>query len=336
MLFHEGVRIYVAGHNGLIGSAVVRCLRREGCSNLYFRSRGDLDLRVSADVADVFAEVRPEVVLMCAGTVGSGEGGEENVFAENLAMGTSVIEAADRVGVERLVYVGCADVQVPRGQTPAREAEVVGGAAWRIAEGECGAQMACLKLGMALREQYGNPFVGILSSRVYGPGHRYRARGSQLIPGLMWKMLSAKRLGKAFIDCREMTGGRREWLYVDDLALACCSALRGDVRHGVMNVAGGTLHSLSEIASVMAEVIGYRGEIRMGDVERPKDRGRLLNTQRIRSLGWLPRTSLRKGLEKTFEAFSERIDRVAFMEHDGRGPGVSFKDPPESRSRRRW
>lgn len=304
-------RIYVAGHQGLVGSAVVRCLQTAGYRDLLLRSRSDLDLCDQSRVLKFFNEHRPAGVIMCAGRVGgilANQASPADFLSENLSQGINVIEASARYGVRRLVYLGSACIYPRLCRQPIVESALLSAPLEPTNEGYAIAKIACLKLCEALRTQRGLGFVTLMPANVYGPGDRYHATVSHVIPALMLKMLEAKRAGATEVCCLGSGRVSREFIYVDDLAAACLVALGEACDHGILNVGSGEEVSIATLSGMIAEVVGFTGG-RIWDSSRPNGvEQRILDSSRIRSLGWRPETRLVEGLPLVFADLVARCD----------------------------
>ncbi len=310
-------RIFVAGHQGLVGSAVLRTLRGAGFRNLCYSVRASLDLRNREEVFRYFDRARPKGVVMCAGRVGgigANQSSPVEFMAENLAMGTNVIEAADHYDVDRFVYLGSSCIYPRRSPQPITEDQLLSGRLEPTNEGYAIAKIACVKLCESLRLQYGKGFVSLMPTNLYGPGDRYEADSSHVIPALLLKMLLAKRSGQESVSCWGSGQPLRELLYVDDLAAACVLVLQHDGGFPILNVGSGEEVSIHELAEKIADVVGYYGKLNWDQSKPDGVKRKLLCSERIRSLGWRPRTPLSVGLKKTFQDFQERIERSAEME----------------------
>ena len=316
-MIEKNSRIFIAGHQGLVGAAVLRLLKSRGYLNLCYSVKASLDLRDRDEVFRYFDRARPEGVIMCAGRVGgigANQASPVEFLAENLAMGTNVIEAADYYDVERFVYLGSSCIYPRINPQPITEDQLLSGRLEPTNEGYAIAKITCVKLCETLRSQHGNGFVALMPTNLYGPGDRYEAESSHVIPALLLKMLIAKKNGKESVVCWGSGEPLRELLYVDDLASACVLVLQDDGGFPILNVGSGEEISIHGLAEAIAGVVGYEGRFEWDESKPDGVKRKLLCSARIRSLGWRPKTSLALGLKKTLKDFQERIQWVEDIE----------------------
>jgi GDP-L-fucose synthase len=301
----RGRRVYVAGHQGMVGSALLRALEPLGTVTVTRTSR-ELDLRNQAATVDFFRSERPQIVLFAAARVG-GIQANANAPAEflydNLAMTTHAIQAAYESGVERFEFVGSMCVYPRLAPQPIAESALLTGTLEPTNEGYALAKIAGLKLCQFYRRQYGVLFHSLMPTNLYGPGDKYQPDRAHVLPALLRRFHDAKVEGQPSVVIWGTGQARREFLHVDDLAAAILHLAALAEPPDWVNVGSGEEVSILELARIVAEVVGYNGEI-VTDSTRPDGMlRRLADSSLIRSTGWQPRIALREGIEQTYRAF---------------------------------
>lgn len=312
--------IFVAGHRGLVGSAVVRALRAAGYENLVLRSRDEVDLRDQAAVRALFEETRPAFVVLAAARVGgilANQTYPANFVADNLAIATTVTLAAHEAGVGRrgrLVALGSSCIYPKHAPQPIREDHLLTGPLEPTNRPYAVAKIAGLELAEALHRQHGDDVVSLMPTNLYGPGDLFDLETSHVLPALVRKFHEAKGAGPGGADAPVTLWGsgapRREFLYVDDLADAVRfvletpeAELRAAAPDGLLNVGVGEDLPIAELAALVRDVVGSRSAV---EWDRSKPDGtprKLLDVGRLRQLGWAASTGLRDGVEATYRAF---------------------------------
>jgi GDP-L-fucose synthase len=300
--------IFVAGHRGMVGSALVRALRASGFTNLLLRDRRELDLTRQADVDDFFRRTRPAFVLLAAAKVGgilANDTQPADFLRDNLAIQTNVIDAAYRHGTTKLLFLGSSCVYPRLAPQPITEASLLTGPLETTNEWYAIAKIAGLKMCDAYRKQYGFNAISVMPTNLYGPEDNFDLKSSHVLPALLRKFHEAVRQG---IDTVEVWGTgtpRREFLHVDDLAEACLFLLKNYDREGWINVGCGRDMTIAELATTVAGVVGFKGSVRF-DTSKPDGTPRkLLDTSKLTALGWHPRIELEAGLRATYQWFLE-------------------------------
>lgn len=301
--------IYVAGHRGLVGSALVRRLRSGGYKNLVLRTHSELDLTNQQAVHQFFDQERPRHVFLAAAKVGGIYA--NNVYpadflVQNLALQTHVIEAAYRSGVEKLLFLGSSCIYPRDCRQPMREEDLLSGQLEPTNEAYAIAKIAGIKLCGAYNKQYGTNYMSVMPTNLYGPGDNYDLENSHVVPALIRKMHEAKERGSAQVSIWGTGAPRREFLYSDDLADACVYLME---RHNArdigefVNIGVGQDLTIRELAMLVADMVGYSGELSF-DTTRPDGTPRkLLDLGRLQALGWTASTSLRDGLGLAYRDF---------------------------------
>lgn len=303
-----GKRIWVAGHDGMVGRALLRALEKEQCTVLSV-GRKELDLRVQADVERWMMAQKPDVVFVAAATVG-GIGANMARPAEfiydNLAIAAHVIHGAHKAGVRKLLYLGSSCIYPRMAEQPMVEEALLSGKLEPTNQWYAVAKIAGLKMAQAYREQYGCDFISAMPTNLYGPYDRFDAESSHVIPALMLKLHAAKMAGAAQAEVWGSGKALREFLHVDDLAAALMVLMKQYSGSEPVNVGTGIDVSIRELAGMLAKVVGYAGKLHF-DANRPDGSPRkLLDSSRMARLGWKPRIGLREGLEATYQWYREQ------------------------------
>ncbi len=297
--FTHDAKVFVAGHRGLVGSALVRRLRALGFANLVVRTRDELDLRDQSATRTFFGAERPSFVFVAAAVVGGIEANrtmQSRFLLDNLLIEANVVDAALRSGVEKLLLLGSSCVYPRLAPQPIREESLLSGPLEPTNEGYAIAKIAGLKLCEHLVRQEGRRFISAMPSNLYGPGDNFHPTHSHVVPGLLRRFHEAKRRGDAVVTVWGSGTPLRELLHVDDLAEALVLLMERYEEAGHINVGSGQEVSIAELARLVARVTGFEGEIRF-DPSRPDGTPRkVLDVSRIGALGWQARTPLEEGL----------------------------------------
>ncbi len=305
--------IFVCGHNGLVGSAIARRLRAEGANRLLLRTRSELDLQRQADVERFFAEQRPQYVFLAAAKVGGIEANRSHpaqFLRDNLQIQTNIIDAAQRHGTRKLLFLGSSCIYPRLAPQPMPEDCLLTGPLEPTNQWYAIAKIAGLKMCQAYRREFQFDAICAMPTNLYGPGDNFSLVDSHVLPALLRKCHEA-RLRQA--DAVEVWGSgapRREFLHVDDLADACVFLMRQYSDEAPVNVGWGTDISIAELARLVADTVGFRGELRF-DRSKPDGTPRkLLDTSRLSALGWQPKIALEAGLASTYEWFRAHEEQL--------------------------
>lgn len=299
-------RIYVAGHLGLVGSAIVRKLRALGAENLLLRDRQELDLTDQAAVEAFFAKEKPTYVFLAAAKVG-GIHANRSYPAEfiysNLAVQTNVIHSAWKNRVRKLLFLGSSCIYPRDCQQPIKEEYLLTGALEPTNEWYAIAKIAGLKMCQAYRQQYGFDAISAMPTNLYGPGDNYHPETSHVLPAMIRRFHEAKERGLSAVTIWGTGTPRREFLYVDDLADATLFLMRKYSAEQIINVGSGKEISILELAALTAEAVGYGGEVQ-ADTSKPDGTPRkLLDTSRLDTMGWRASIGLKEGVSLAYQSF---------------------------------
>ena len=298
--------IFVAGHRGLVGSAIVRRLRAAGFRNLVLRDRSELNLTRQGAVEDFFADARPEFVFFAAAKVGgilANDTYPAEFLQDNLVIQTNIIDAAYRSGTRKLLFLGSSCIYPKHAPQPMPEDCLLTGPLEPTNEWYAIAKIAGLKMCQAYRRQYGFNAISAMPTNLYGPGDNFSLRSSHVLPALLRKVHEAKEAGAAAVEVWGTGKPRREFLHVDDLADACVFLMQRYDGDGWVNVGWGRDETIAELADTIRRVVGFSGELRF-DPSKPDGTPRkLLDTTRLTALGWSPKIGLEAGIRSTYEWF---------------------------------
>jgi GDP-L-fucose synthase len=309
----KGKSVYVAGHRGMVGSALVRRLAREDVE-LVTAPRSELDLCDQAAVFDWFAAKKPQVVFLAAAKVG-GIVANNTLRAEflydNLAIAANVIQAAHLNGCEKLMFLGSSCIYPKLAPQPLREDSMLTGPLEPTNEPYAIAKIAGIKMAEAYRSQYGSDFISVMPTNLYGPGDNYHPEYSHVVAALIRRFHEAKVSGQRNVAVWGTGTPRREFLYVDDLADACIHLMKNYSKAELINIGTGEDITIAEFARVVAATIAYSGEISF-DTSRPDGTPRkLLDVSRLAKLGWRATTPLQDGIRLAYQAFLSEQKQAA-------------------------
>jgi len=299
-------KIFIAGHRGLVGSAIVRALQNEGYHNLLVRGRDELDLTSQSDVKNFFSVEKPEFVFLAAAKVGGIHANNTyrgDFIYQNLAIQLNVIEAARQHGVKRLLFLGSSCIYPRQCSQPMREEYLLQSALEATNEPYAIAKIAGIKLCEAYNYQYGTDFASVMPTNLYGPGDNFDLLNSHVLPAILRKTHEAK-VSKANSVVIWGTGNvMREFLYVDDMASACLFVMKKIGHKNMLNIGTGHEVTIKQAAELVCEVVGFDGEI-VFDATKPDGTLRkLVDTKKLNSLGWSAAVDLKTGLKRTYDWF---------------------------------
>ncbi|MEO6872279.1 MAG: GDP-L-fucose synthase [Chthoniobacterales bacterium] len=298
--------IFVAGHRGLVGSAIVRRLEADGFTRLLTRTRAELDLTNSAAVDEFFAREKPAIVIAAAARVGGIKANNDEpveFLLVNLQIQNNLIRAAHESGARKLLFLGSSCIYPKFAPQPIPEEALLGGPLEPTNEAYAIAKIAGIKLCQAYAREYGDHFISAMPTNLYGPNDNFDLLSSHVLPALLRKAHDAKESGARELMVWGSGNPRREFLHVDDLAAACIFLLENYESPKIINVGTGEDITIRELAELICEIVGFRGELTW-DASKPDGTPRkLLDISKIKSLGWAPRISLRDGIARTYEWF---------------------------------
>ena len=299
-------KIYIAGHTGLVGSAILRGLQSQGYGNLILRTHQELDLEIQRDVEDFFKNGRPEYVFLAAAKAG-GIYANNNYPAEfiynNLIIETNVIHAAWKYGVKKLLFLGSSCIYPRLAPQPMKEEYLLTGELEPTNEFYAIAKIAGIKLCQSYNRQYGTNFISVMPTNLYGPNDNYDSMTSHVLPALIRRFHQAKIDKMPFVEAWGTGTPQREFMYSEDMAEACVFLMDNYEGNKIVNIGTGQDITIRELTDLIAEVVGYRGEIRW-DTTKPDGMPRkLLDVSFLHSLGWKHKTSLKEGLCLAYKDF---------------------------------
>lgn len=309
-------KIYVAGHKGLVGSAIVRRLKAEGCSNLVLRTRDELDLLNQSAVHSFFERDRPEIVVLAAAKVGgilanSIYPGE--FIYENLMIQSNIIHSSQRTGVKRLLFLGSSCIYPKLAPQPLKEEYLLTGPLEPTNDAYAVAKIAGIKMCESYNRQFGTSYLAVMPTNLYGPGDSFDLENSHVLPALIRKFHEAKESDASSVTVWGTGSPRREFLHVDDMADGCLLLLGLEdekykklvvsLEPCLINIGMGKDISIKELAGLIKEIVGFEGEI-VFDTDKPDGTlQKLLDVSRMAELGWKAKMSLREGIEMTYEFY---------------------------------
>ncbi|MEJ2883517.1 GDP-L-fucose synthase [Pedobacter sp. GR22-6] len=299
----QSAKIYVAGHNGMVGSAIVRKLKAEGFNNIITRSSKELDLRDQQAVADFFATEKPEYVFLAAAKVGgilANNIYRADFLYENLMIQNNVIHSAYQNDVTKLMFLGSSCIYPKLAPQPLKEDYLLTGELEPTNEPYAIAKIAGIKMCDAYRAQYGCNYISVMPTNLYGPNDNYDLNNSHVLPALIRKVITAKNNGDSSVTIWGTGTPKREFLYVDDLAEACFYLMETYNESGLVNIGVGEDVSILELAQLVVKVVGFEGEI-ITDTSKPDGTPRkLMDVGKLNAQGWKAKVSLEEGIAKVY------------------------------------
>jgi GDP-L-fucose synthase len=304
-----GRRVWVAGHRGLVGSAIQRRLTREDCE-IVTVGRAEVDLRRQGEVEDWMAEARPDVVIVAAAKVGgilANATHPAQFLYDNLAIETNIIEGARRTAVNKLLFLGSSCIYPKHAPQPMREEAMLTGPLEPTNEWYAIAKIAGIKLCQAYRQQYGLDFISAMPTNLHGPGDNFDLESSHVLPALLRKVHEARMAGTGTIEIWGSGKPLREFLYVDDCADALVYLLTHYSDMGHINVGSGEETSIAELARTIATAVGYEGQFRYDSAKPDGMPRKLLDVGRLTALGWRAQTGLPEGIRLTYDWYLKNV-----------------------------
>ncbi|MEN3369215.1 MAG: GDP-L-fucose synthase [Verrucomicrobiota bacterium] len=303
-------KIFIAGHRGLVGSALVRRLEQDGFTNLVTRGRAQLDLTNAGAVADFFGQEKPAIVILAAARVGGIKANNDEpveFLLENMQMQNNVVGAAHESGVRKLLFLGSSCIYPKHAPQPIPESALLTGPLEPTNEAYAIAKIAGIKLCQAFTREYGANFISAMPTNLYGPNDNFDLTSSHVLPALLRKAHEAKNKGERELVVWGSGEPRREFLHVDDLAAACVFLLEKYDSPEIINVGCGQDISIRELAGLICEVVGFAGELAWDTAKPDGTPRKLLDVSKIHALGWRHTIGLREGIARTYEWFLKNV-----------------------------
>lgn len=301
----KDAKIYVAGHRGMVGSALIRRLQQAGFTNFVTRTSSELDLRDQAAVAAFFAQEKPEYVILAAAKVGGIQANNTyraEFLYDNLMIESNVIHHSYLNGVKKLLFLGSSCIYPKMAPQPLREEALLTGELESTNEPYAVAKIAGIKLCDAYRSQYGCNYISAMPTNLYGPHDNYDLKNSHVLPALLRKFHEAREAGAPEVEVWGTGTPRREFLHVDDLADACYWLLENYDEPGLVNIGTGTDLSIRELAELVKETVGYQGDIRFNPAYPDGTPRKLMDVSKLAEHGWVATTGLAEGVQAVYEA----------------------------------
>ncbi len=302
-------KIYVAGHRGMVGSAIVRKLEKEGFENLLLQPSSQLDLRNQQSVNEFFETTKPEFVFLAAARVGgilANNTRRAEFLYDNLMIEVNLINAAWNNGVKKLMFLGSSCIYPKLAPQPLKEEYLLTGELEPTNEPYAIAKIAGIKLCDAYRDQYGSNFISVMPTNLYGPNDNYDLDNSHVLPALIRKFHEAQLNNDPAVIIWGSGKPRREFIHVDDLADACFFLMQTFNQKGFVNIGVGEDIEIKELALLIKDIVGYKGELRH-DTSKPDGTPRkLMDVSKLSALGWTAKIGLREGIEKVYEEFKQQ------------------------------
>jgi GDP-L-fucose synthase len=300
----KGAKIYIAGHRGMVGSAIMRKLQSEGFENIITRVSSELDLRNQVAVNDFFTKEKPDYIFLAAAKVGgihANNSFRAEFIYDNLMIEANIIHAAYQHGVKKLMFLGSSCIYPKFAPQPLREESLLTGTLEQTNEPYAIAKITGIKLCEAYRAQYGCNFISAMPTNMYGPNDNYDLNNGHVLPALVRKMIVARQTNAANVVIWGSGTPRREFLYSDDLADACYFLMQNYNEPGFLNVGTGEDITIRDLALLIKDIVGYRGEI-IQDTSKPDGTPRkLMDVSKLNALGWKASISLEEGIKKVYE-----------------------------------
>ena len=303
-------KIYIAGHRGMVGSAIRRVLEKNGFTNFVTRTSKELNLVEQNDVRAFFEKEKPDYVFLAAAKVGgilANNTYRAEFIYNNILIQSNIIDASYRNGVKKLLFLGSSCIYPKMAAQPMSEDSLLTGLLEQTNEPYAIAKIAGIKMCDAYRSQYGCDFISVMPTNLYGPNDNYDLKKSHVLPALMRKFIEAKRNGDSTVTIWGTGSPKREFLHVDDLANACVHLMENFSGEGLVNIGTGTDVSIYELAEKIKEVTGFEGEI-IKDTSKPDGTPRkLLNIDKLKGLGWSPTITLDEGIRMVYNNVKDTV-----------------------------
>lgn len=301
-------KIYIAGHTGLVGSAIDRLLLKKGYSNVIKRNSSELDLRDQATVRNFFDEEKPQYVFLAAAKVGgimANKTYPADFIFDNLSIQNNIIHAAFSTGVEKLLFLGSSCIYPKQAPQPIKEDYFMTGLLEPTNEPYAVAKIAGIRMCQAYHKQHGCRFISVMPTNLYGPGDNYHLQNAHVLPALIRKFYEAKHNNDPAVVIWGTGSPRREFLHVDDAAMACYYLMQKYESSEIINIGSGEDHTIREMALMLKRIAGFEGDLIFDETKPDGTPRKLLDVSRINALGWKPSIELEEGLERTYQNFQK-------------------------------
>jgi GDP-L-fucose synthase len=308
-MIEKNAKIYVAGHRGLVGSAIVRSLKREGYDNIVTRTHAEMDLTDQKAVFDFFERERPEYVVLAAAHVGginANQSAPADFIYINSAIQCNVIGAAHEYKVKKLLFLGSSCIYPRMAKQPIVESELLTGPLEKTNEGYAIAKISGLMMCRFFKQQYGDDFISCMPTNLYGPNDNFNLSSSHVLPALIRKFDDAKESGAPNVTLWGTGAPLREFLYVDDMADACVYLLQNYSGEEHVNIGTGKEISIKDLAGLVKETVGYEGEIVWDDSMPDGTPRKLLDVSKLHDIGWKEKVSLKEGIRLSYEWYKSQ------------------------------
>jgi GDP-L-fucose synthase len=307
---NKNAKIYIGGHRGMVGSAILRALQAQGYSNFVLRTSSELDLINQQAVSDFFAKEKPEYVFLAAAKVGgivANNTYRADFLYENLMIQSNVIHQAYLNDVKKLLFLGSSCIYPKMAPQPLKEEYLLTGLLEPTNEPYAVAKIAGIKMCDAYRSQYGSNFISVMPTNLYGPNDNYDLSNSHVLPALLRKFITAKNKGDAAVTIWGTGSPLREFLHADDLAFACLFLMETHNEAGIVNIGTGEDISIIDLACLIKEIVGFEGEI-ITDPSKPDGTPRkLMDVSKLNGLGWKASINLEEGMKMVYEEIKDKI-----------------------------
>jgi GDP-L-fucose synthase len=306
----KGAKVFIAGHLGMVGSAILRRLKQEGFHNFVLRTSSEMDLRDQGSVKLFFENERPDYVFLAAAKVGGIHANNTyraDFIYDNLTIQSNVIHQSFRCGVKKLLFLGSSCIYPKYAPQPMKEESLMTGLLEPTNEPYAIAKIAGIKMCQAYRQQYGCNFICLMPTNLYGPNDNYDLLNSHVLPALISKFHTAKQQNAPYVEVWGSGTPKREFLHVDDLADACYFLMQNYNGKEIINVGTGFDLSIKELANLIQRCVGYQGELKFNPDQPDGTPRKLLDTSKINNLGWTAKTDLEDGIRKIYKDFAVSV-----------------------------
>ncbi len=307
---NKNSKIYIAGHRGMVGSAIYRKLLAEGFSNFIFRTSKELDLRNQKAIQDFFEKEKPEYVFLAAAKVGGIQANNTyraEFLYDNLMMQNNVIDASYRNGVKKLMFLGSSCIYPKMAPQPLKEDYLLTGTLESTNEPYAIAKIAGIKMCDAYRSQYGCNYISVMPTNLYGPNDNYDLNNSHVLPALLRKFHTAKTENKPFVEVWGSGTPKREFLHVDDLADACYFLMNNYDEGGLVNIGVGDDITIKDLALLIKNIVGYAGELKFDSSKPDGTPRKLMDVTKLHTMGWKHKIKLEEGIKMVYEEVKNKF-----------------------------